>query len=429
MRAPAARARDPPPAPARRETLVRPGGPGQETGAKRVATAGPFVAVVIEFYVPPSETDEGVVRVAETAYRPLLQALEEERESAAVTVALDPALALRLLSCRQSGVLHAAAALAESGTVEFAAGSRNHALLPRLPRAEVDRQLEKGDELMRELLGWSWRPKGLFPPALAYGRRVAEAAAARGLRWLLLDEISLGRIGAAPTHFIATLGDGHELCLFFRSRDLSSAFLRSNGRTLRKHLESTLGDGYGVLVVPAESFTEGSQALQNLRWLLSRPGPMPATVSALLPLFPERRRVEPIPASRRTTGEDLAMGIPFSAWSSPDNELQALLWKLAALAWTEAARLAERSPDAPETRRLRANLDEGLHSAAFRQASSGAAFRPEAVRAAADRLSCAIESGGNLVSEEVRRKTASAYQRLLRTLDERARAGDAPTPK
>jgi len=51
------------------------------------------------------------------------------------------------------------------------------------------------------------------------------------------------------------------------------------------------------------------------------------------------------------------------------------------------------------------------------------------VRAAADRLSCAIESGGNLVSEEVRRKTASAYQRLLRTLDERARAGDAPTPK
>lgn len=394
-----------------------------------MATAGPFVAVVIEFYVPPSETDEGVVRVAETAYRPLLQALEEERESAAVTVALDPALALRLLSCRQSGVLHAAAALAESGTVEFAAGSRNHALLPRLPRAEVDRQLEKGDELMRELLGWSWRPKGLFPPALAYGRRVAEAAAARGLRWLLLDEISLGRIGAAPTHFIATLGDGHELCLFFRSRDLSSAFLRSNGRTLRKHLESTLGDGYGVLVVPAESFTEGSQALQNLRWLLSRPGPMPATVSALLPLFPERRRVEPIPASRRTTGEDLAMGIPFSAWSSPDNELQALLWKLAALAWTEAARLAERSPDAPETRRLRANLDEGLHSAAFRQASSGAAFRPEAVRAAADRLSCAIESGGNLVSEEVRRKTASAYQRLLRTLDERARAGDAPTPK
>lgn len=391
-----------------------------------MATAGPFVAVVIEFYVPPSETDEGVVRVAETAYRPLLQALEEERESAAVTVALDPALALRLLSCRQSGVLHAAAALAESGTVEFAAGSRNHALLPRLPRAEVDRQLEKGDELMRELLGASWSPQGLFPPALAYGRRVAEAAAARGLRWVLLDEISLGRIGAAPTHHVATLDDGRALYLFFRSRDLSSAFLRSNGRTLRKHLESTLGDGYGVLVVPAESFTEGSQALQNLRWLLSRPGPLPTTILALLSLFPQRRPVEPLPASRRTTLEDLAMGIPFAAWSSPDNELQALLWRLAALAWTEAARLMEEAPEAPETRRLRANLDEGLHSAPFRQASHGPAFQPDAVRAAADRLSCAIESGGNLVSEEVRREAASAHQRLLRALDERTRAGGAP---
>lgn len=391
--------------------------------------AGPFLALVIEFYLPPSESEEGVIRAAEQAYRPLLHLLEAYRDRVALTLAIDPALALRLLSSRQSGILHGLASLAESGNAELAAGTRNHALLPRIPRAEVERQVRLGDELMRKLLGWAWRPYGLFPPALAYGRQVAEVAASRNLRWLLLDEISLGRIGAAPTHFIATLGDGHELCLFFRSRDLSSAFLRSNGRTLRKHLESTLGDGYGVLVVPAESFTEGSQALQNLRWLLSRPGPMPATVSALLPLFPERRRVEPIPASRRTTGEDLAMGIPFSAWSSPDNELQALLWKLAALAWTEAARLAERSPDAPETRRLRANLDEGLHSAAFRQASSGAAFRPEAVRAAADRLSCAIESGGNLVSEEVRRKTASAYQRLLRTLDERARAGDAPTPK
>ncbi|HLV60062.1 MAG TPA: hypothetical protein VKY51_01525, partial [Fredinandcohnia sp.] len=203
-------------------------------------------------------------------------------------------------------------------------------------------------------------------------------------------------------------------------------FLRSNGRTLRKHLESTLGDGYGVLVVPAESFTEGSQALQNLRWLLSRPGPLPTTILALLSLFPQRRPVEPLPASRRTTLEDLAMGIPFAAWSSPDNELQALLWRLAALAWTEAARLMEEAPEAPETRRLRANLDEGLHSAPFRQASHGPAFQPDAVRAAANRLARAIESGGALVSEEVRREAASAHQRLLRALDERTRAGGAP---
>lgn len=385
--------------------------------------AGPFLAVVIEFYLPPSETDEGVVRTAEEAYRPLLRAMEENRDRVAVTLAIDPALAVRLLSCRQSGILHGLAALAESGSVEFAAGTRNHALLPRIPRHEVERQIRLGDEVMKEILGWSWRPHGLFPPALAYGRQVADAAASQGLRWLLLDEISLGRIGAAPTQTIPTTGDRREFCLFFRSRDLSTAFLSSNGRTLGKHVASVLAGGYGIAVVPAEAFTEGSRPMENLRWLLERKGPTPAIVSALLPLFPDRKLMEPLPASRRTTLEDLAMGIPFAAWSSPDNEIQALLWRLAGLAWNEAARLQREAPDAPEGKRLRACLDEGLHSAPFRQASHGPAFRGKAVLAAATRLAKAIEAGGALVPERVRREAEGASRRLREAVDERTRAG------
>lgn len=381
--------------------------------------AGPFLAVVIEFYLPPSEPEEGVVHAAEHAYRPLLRLLESHRDRAAFTLAIDPALALRLVSARQSGVLHGLSTLAEGGSVEFAAGTRNHALLPRIPRAEVERQIRLGDEVMRELLGRAWRPRGLFPPALAYGRQVAEVAAARKLRWLLLDEISLGRLGAAPPRIVHVANLERELAFFFRSRDLSAAFLCANGRALARQAEAVLDGGHGVAVIPAEKLGTGSQGLENLAWLFRRKSPTLSTLTALLALFPERRPVEPLPASRRTTPEDLAMGIPFAAWSSPDNEVQGLLWHLAALAWTEAARLGEDEPDAPETRRLRAYLDTGLHSAPFRQASDGPAFRPEAVRDAAHRLLQAVEAGGELVPKLVRDRAKDAHQRLCGAVDSR----------
>lgn len=387
--------------------------------------AGPFLAVVVELYLPPSESEEGVVRAVERAYRPLIRLLEAYRDRASLTVAIDPALALRLLASRQAGILHGFASLAESGSAELAAGTRNHALLPRIPRAEVERQLRLGDEVMKGLLGWAWRPRGLFPPALAYGRQVAEVAAARNLRWILLDEISLGRSGAAPTQVIPVLPMEKELCLFFRSRALSAAFLSSNGRALEKLMTATLAGGYGVAVIPAESLVEGSPGLQNLEWLLRQRGPTPASLSALLPLFSDRRPVEPLPASRRSTSEDLAMGIPFSAWSAPDNEIQGLLWHLAALAWTEAARLEEETPDAPETKRLRAGLDAGLHSAPFRQASRGASFRPDAVLAAAAKLSRAIEAGGGRIPALVHTQGEDAARRLRQAVEAR---GHAPSP-
>lgn len=381
--------------------------------------AGPFLALVIEFYLPPSESEAGVVQAAEQAYRPLLRLLEAHRDRASTTLAIDPALARRLIVARQSGVLHGLAALAEGGSAEFAAGTKSHALLPRIPRTEAERQIRLGDEEMRELLGWSWRPRGLFPPALAYGRQVAEVAAGRHYRWVLLDEISLGRLGAAPTDYVCVASPEEKPAFFFRSRDLSAAFLSSTPRALRRHLEAVLGRGYGVAVVPAEKLGAASRGLENLAWLLEQRAPIPTTPSDLLTLFPERRPTEPLPASRRTTPEDLAMGIPFAAWSSPDNELQGLLWHLASLAWTEVERIEKETPKTPERGRMRVCLDLGLHSAPFRQASRSPAFRPDAVREAAALLRKSVEAGGALVPEEIHTQAREAHERLLGVVDSR----------
>jgi hypothetical protein len=375
---------------------------------------GPFLALVVELYLPPSVQGEGVAEIAEQAYRPMLQLLERYRNQAAVTIAIDPALATELLRRGQGGILHGLAALSESGSAELAAGSKNHALLPLIPKREVERQIRLGDELMREALGWAWRPQGLISPALAYGKQVAEVAAARGLRWLLLDEICLGRLGEAPTQRVAVAKFEREFCFFFQTREVSDAFVGLPSKRLGKHLASRMDGGYRVAVIPAEAFHVGSPALENLEWLVRREGPTPAVLSSLIPLFPNRERVEPLPGSRRTTPEHLAMGIPFATWSAPDNEIQATLWHLASLGWSEAARLDQEAPKSPERTKVRALVDEGLHSAAYRQASFGEDWDPAAVLAAGRRLALAVVAGGERVPPDVR----ACAEDLLRRLEE-----------
>lgn len=375
------------------------------------------LALLIEFYLPPSVGREGLIETSLSAYRPLLRLLESHRSSAALTLAMDPALASELIRQGQSGVLHAIATLAEAGPLELAAGSRGHALLPRLPRREVDRQLRLGDQALRDCFGWSYRPRGLLPPALAYARVVAEAALARNLRWLALDELSLGRLGKAPTRSVATLPGNDRLALFFRDRALSHSFLSGEGWRSREQIRQ-LSRGYRVLWIPAECFREEATR-ERLNELLSGRGPALATVSTLAARFPDRVSVEPLPSSSRTTPTQLARGIPFATWSAPDNEIQAMLWRLAFLGWREAERLEAAAPDAPETARLRMAVDASQHSAPFRHASYGPDWLPSAVLAAGDLLAAAIDAGGALVPSEVREETSALHRHLLDAVAER----------
>jgi hypothetical protein len=345
--------------------------------------ASAVVALVLELYVPPVAGQAGLEHAVREVYRPLVRLLER-RERAALTVAIDPWLALELLRYGHGGVLYGLGAAAERGQVELALGSRNHALLPLLPRTEAERQLALGEEAMREALGRTFRPRGLFPPQLAYARVVAEVAAARGLRWVLCDELALGRLGEAPTRAIAALRGRTEVLLHFRDRELSRRLGRgelSDGRALARAVTARAPGGHVVLAVPAELFQAAGPAFAALDDALARPTDelLLATLGSLGGLFPGRIEVEPLPSSWRTTPDVLAAGRPFAAWSATTNELQAMLWRLASLGWDEAAREAAAGERRPEAGRLRALVDEGLHSSTFRYAGEQS-WDPDTVR-------------------------------------------------
>ncbi len=412
------------------------------------------VALVLELYVPPVAGPAGLERAVHEVYRPLARLLER-RARAALTVAIDPWLALELLRYGHGGVLHGLGAAAERGQVELSLGSRNHALLPLLPRGEVARQLALGEEAMREALGRTFRPRGLVPTQLAYARVVAEVAAARGLSWMLCDEIALGRLGEAPTRAVASLvspvgrppadtrsgrrfhlrwpdSGSRELLLHFRDRELSRQFGRgelSDGRALARAADARAPGGHVVIAMPAELFEAAGPAFAALDDALARPADelLLVTAGSLGTLFPGRVPVEPLPSSWRTTLEELASGRPFATWSGTTNELQAMLWRLASLGWDETARHQAAGDRRPEALRLRALLDEGLHSSTFRFASE-ASWDPATVRRGNRALLAALEAGGDAVSPRALAEARSLAARIDDTVSawERSRASPIP---
>lgn len=381
--------------------------------------ATPYLAWLLEFYLPPSLDTEALGRVVRGSLRPLLEAIDRW-PGAPLTAALDPGFTRALLRHGHGGLLASLATAVERGQLELAGGTYSHSLLPRLPVPEMERQIRLGHEAMNEAMGRSWRPQGFVPPALAWARRVAERVADRGMRWIVADELALGRLGEAPTQRVATLRGRPDVLLFFRDRALSSALARgafADAGTLKKDMVRDFGRrprGYRVAVVPATAFAVGSPGLRLFEDTLRGGGPLLSQVSTLATAFPDREPVEPLPSSWRTTPGEMEAGIPFAPWSAPDNEIHARLWRLVHLG-LEA--VGPQRPADPSWTRMRALLDEGLQTAPFRFASARPWWDGALVKASARRLATAVDTGGDLVPPALRDEVTWTLRSLVETVD------------
>ncbi|MGC4116667.1 MAG: hypothetical protein QM765_19285 [Myxococcales bacterium] len=369
-----------------------------------------YVALVLDLSLPVPEAPAEVHALAE-GLRAALAPLEQD-SALRLEVALSSGVTSRLLRWGEERALQKLAERASTGQLSLLATASGGAFLPLAPPLEAMRQLDLSDAANREALGeWVYRPEGLFPPQLGYSRSVAELALARGLPRVLADSLALeaGRPLPRDRHF--TLRGHPGLQVFFVDRALSAALDRGalhDAADLHRPLAFQGRSGYAVLRVPARSLRPGSPAVRLLGSFGPRSATATATLRELLALFPEVEDAEPTACALGTELGELAAGVPFARWSSPANELHALLWRLASLASQETARLAGEE----EGGAMRSLLDEALDCSVWRAAAQPDPGDLERVGRGGARLGAVVRAAGPKARAEVLDEVLDALARL-----------------
>lgn len=311
------------------------------------------LGLLLHFYQPPGQLPEILARVVEESYRPLIRVFRS-CENARASVNINGVLTEMLHDHGYQDVIEGLTDLAAIGRVEFTSSAKYHVILPLATPAEAERQIALNDETNTRLFGPAYRPRGFFPPEMAWDPALAPIVAAAGLDWVILSGIADPEEWALAQVY-RERADGRNLSLLFRDDILSNkiAFRTTDARAFLGDLAalgSPAEDRYVVLAMDAETFghhirgweREFLKALYDLlaaqeepagsRSARARPPThhgliVPAMLSDLVDRFPAGPVVVPRASSWSTTREDLDVNVPFPLWRHRSNELHRLLWR------------------------------------------------------------------------------------------------------
>ncbi len=306
-----------------------------------------FLGLLLHFYQPPSQTAGILRRVVQECYRPLLKVFQEH-PGAHATFNVNGVLTEMLDDHGYSDVLAGWRALAASGQVEFAGSGKYHPILPLIPAAEAARQIALNDETNRQLLGAAYRPRGLFPPEMAWDHALAPLVARAGFDWVVLSGIACP--AEWPTTRVYREGAGaRELAVLFRDDLLSNkiAFRTTDVAGFVQDVRRLGPEGanrYVVIALDAETFGHhipgwerdflaplfAALTAGTAPAAASNPAPVPeirlVTLSEIVDRMPAAPAVVPRASSWSTTREDLEHHNPYPLWRHRGNEVHRLLW-------------------------------------------------------------------------------------------------------
>lgn len=309
-----------------------------------------IVGLLLHYYQPPGQLAGVLRRVVQECYRPLLKVFQEY-PAARATFNVNGVLTEMLDDHGYADVLEGWRALAAAGQVEFTGSGKYHPILPLIPAAEAARQIALNDEANRRLLGEVYRPRGFFPPEMAWDHALAPLVARAGRDWVVMSGI------ACPVEWPVTrvhreaAGDGHTLAILFRDDLLSNkvAFRTTDVAGFLqdvRRLGADDTDRYVVIAMDAETFghhipgwereflaplfgilTAGTQETHAAA-VNPPPGPRVrlATLSEIVDRMPAGPTVVPRASSWSTTREDLEHHNPYPLWRHRGNEIHRLLW-------------------------------------------------------------------------------------------------------
>lgn len=372
-------------------------------------------------YQPPTQKAYWVNRVTEECYRPLFRGFVE-RPGIKATVNINSVLIDLLDQHGHGDVIDDIRTLLEREQIELTASAKYHALLPFLPEHEVRRQVELNNRTHKKYFGDAYRPKGFFPPEMAFSKEVAVVAADLGYEWIIVDELSFpGEKLPVDYSKLYSMEGLDDFMIHFREREASWTILSGQIGT-GELLVKSLGDrvdkpGYLLTAMDGETFGHHRPGLEMLFFNLADSGELDiCKLSDLKGVIKDVESIEPRPSTWALMRKDLERNAPFSRWKDPDNEIHQKQWELtemAIAAYDERHKMSDNSHED--------ELDKSLHSDQYWWASARPWWSIEMIESGAKELYDAIIAAD--VGEDMASQAKEIYHDIVFTAFEWQRAG------
>lgn len=347
-----------------------------------------YWANFIHIYQPPVQKRSILERIIEESYCKIFAGLEKNPQ-AKLTININGGLTEMLVESGHKDLIDLIKSLLERKQIELTGTAKYHPLLPKLPPAEIIRQIQINQDTNRKFFGPAYQPEGFFPPEMAYSPKIGKIVKKMGFKWVILDETALP--DSLSHNVIYENSDG--LSFFFRERNISFKILSAQlgtGAILTKELNQRIKNNeYLLTAMDGETFGHHRPGLEQLLWSFGNNQTIiPVTISELPHLFEKKMIIEPQETSWAFTDPKYSITAPFLRWDDPDNEIQQKQWELVNLA-IEAVGKDNRL----QTRNL---LDRMLYSDQFWWASARPWWSLENIEKGAYGLSKVVQSCKNI---------------------------------
>ncbi|MDZ4206070.1 MAG: hypothetical protein U1C12_02555 [Patescibacteria group bacterium] len=370
----------------------------------------------LHIYQPSDQQPDILQAIIDQSYRPILTHIVETL-NVRVTLNVNGALLELFNKYGHRDLIDMLKKGGEEGKIEFTGSAKYHAFLPLLEEEDIRRQIIANNETCLFYLGEkAYRPRGFFPPEMAWDNRLTHIVESLDFEWIIIDEIAAtGEMGGVDYTKIYKIKDS-KLSVFFRERRLSnlimSAVVRSKA-TLLEAMKSDLGSSrYIVTAMDGETFGHHRPGLEKMLFdILDTPNFNLIKISELLDNRREIVELWPIASTWASSKSDIDAGMQFLSWNDPENDIHKWQWELFHLVRKEVGAMDRKNIIFPEVEK---KMDIATASDHFWWASAKPWWSVEMIEDGAYRLLETIRMVPN-VSNETLDRTRVLYEKIIST--------------
>ncbi len=316
----------------------------------------------LHFYQPPSMGKETIDEVTKRSYFFIIKILKESRK-AKIVANINASLLEHLEEWGYHQLIFDIYKLAQKGKIELTLSAAYHPVLPLVPYKEAIRQIKISQKIYKRFFP-QIKIKGFFFPEMVYDKKVAQFLPHLGIKWIILDEISLKGQLNQVNYEKKYIDQNSGLNIVFRSRKFSNGyppkivldFLKESQEKEPVIISATDAELYGDRHVDREG---------DFYWALRSRKIKPCLVNKYLKSLKKEEKVVPYVSSWDTQENELKKGESLFLWQNPKNKIHKKLWELTNF----ALKTVEKNRKDKNYKWARLRLDRGLSSCVYWWAS------------------------------------------------------------